>query len=62
MEETCETCLYFHKRRKCRRYPPVVIYDIKEVKVVTLYPCVNPDMFCGEYTLRLDTCTRSEGT
>lgn len=46
----CDLCLYFKPRgNRCRRHPPVVYYDINELKPVSAYPTVNPDMWCGEF-------------
>lgn len=49
-KECCFTCR-FHKIRgsRCRRFPPVVYYDVSTLQLVTRFPQTNQDMWCGEY-------------
>ena len=48
---TCVGCrFYIRKGSKCRRFPPVVIFDIGIVARVVMFPHVSDGMWCGEWS------------
>lgn len=61
----CETCKW-HFADACRRYPPHVTVFVAEGRhaltgqprmmqnVVSAYPPVKPDQWCGEYALKVE--------
>lgn len=61
MSNTCETCTHKTEQRQqgeikkqtvCRRYPPTLIAITHGI--ITIYPVVQEDWTCGEYTKQLD--------
>jgi hypothetical protein len=38
----------------CRRYPPVVTYDIEEQTQCSTFPSTAPENTCGEFSPRLN--------
>lgn len=48
--ECCFRCRFHRvKGSRCRRYPPVVVFDVNTLERVTMYPSTNQDMWCGEF-------------
>jgi len=39
----------------CRRFPPTVTYDYEEGCPVSSFPCVAPDLVCGEFAAQLNS-------
>ena len=50
----CKNCKYFTRDEKekgeCHRYPPKVLL-VKIDDIMQVWPIVNEDTFCGEFTL-----------
>lgn len=46
LEPTCQSCVFFRKKR-CHRHPPTVFYD--RGYFVTAFPEPKPDWLCGEW-------------
>ena len=45
----CRKCRYFHLPNCwCRRYPPVIV-QLPNNSMVSYYPIVQPDGWCGEF-------------
>lgn len=54
-DESCKTCK-FYKDDSCKRYPPIICYELTydrygETKISTYsdYPVVEEENWCGEY-------------
>jgi len=55
MDKKCENCVYFHldishEFGECRHYPPDT--HVIDGEVVTVFPLVLNDEWCGEWTER----------
>ena len=49
MKACCLKCRFFHlPHRWCRRFPPKIIRMLSGA-IVSHYPVVDPDGWCGEY-------------
>lgn len=55
---TCKSCRHAHFQGEfwtCRRYPPVVVYDIAEQGAYSQFPIVEPQLTCGEFAGKLNS-------
>jgi len=50
VEKTCKNCVWRHVD-SCRRIPPMVVV-LRGGDVITRFPKVNADLWCGEFKLR----------
>jgi hypothetical protein len=55
----CKNCRYSHYRRgeelRCRRYPPVFVYDVSTGVTAVCFPDVDANMTCGEFAAYLSS-------
>jgi hypothetical protein len=51
--EICKNCRFSHYKRgeelRCRRFPPVFVYDYPTGTSNAQWPETNADAWCGEY-------------
>jgi hypothetical protein len=51
--EICRECRFAHLKRsdglRCRRFPPVFVYDYQTGISTPQHPETNPDDWCGEF-------------
>ena len=53
MEASCLACVFYRtETSSCHSSPPIVVSTIGGVE--THWPAVNPDDFCGEYTVEVN--------
>jgi hypothetical protein len=57
--EICKNCRFSDFKRgeeiKCRRNPPVFVYDVATGCTAVAWPIVDADSWCGEYKCQLNS-------
>ena len=49
----CDTCRFFYKANRCRRYPPIMILDQARGAVTSDFPVTKSAWLCGEWKFKL---------